>query len=86
MGTLMKPEARKHCSWMGVAGGGGLESCTQTTGMHGYHWDMDNYREHGTAMEDMWPWGIHDSYVLVIAPYLLLSQEHSRPWEVPAQI
>lgn len=86
MGTLVKPGARKHCSWMGVAGVGDLESCTQTTGMHDYHCDMDDYRGHGTAVGDIWPCGRHDSYVLGIAPYLLLSQECSRPWEVPAQI
>lgn len=62
MGTLVKPGARKHCSWMGVAGEE-VESCTQTTGVHGYHWHMDDYRGHGTAAGDIWPWGIHDSYV-----------------------
>lgn len=66
MGTLVKPGARKHCSWVGVAGGGGLESCTQTTGMHGYHWDTDDDRGHGTAAGDMWPWGIHGGYMAAV--------------------
>lgn len=56
MGTLVKPGACKHCSWMGVAGEEAW-SLHSDHRVHGYHWRTDDYRGHRTAAGDIWPRG-----------------------------
>lgn len=69
-GALVKRGAPKPCSQIGASGTGGLKPCTQTAGMCDYHGTWDDYSGHEIAVGDIQPWGTHDSYVLVTAPYL----------------